>query len=102
MLRARQMCRTSPGPQWMRAASRALEETLPVNEDFKIDLARYRVVHTPTGCAYSFPEKGRSGDLQIWQVVEIGDRSKYGAERAGLRKQAFELYVQAMQQAEQA
>jgi hypothetical protein len=71
-----------------------------VNDDFKIDLDRHRVVHTPTGCAYSFPERERSGDLQLWQVVEIGARTKYGPERVELRKQAFELYVEVKRRAE--
>jgi len=64
-------------------------------DDFKIDLDRCRVVHTPTGCTYSFPEAALSGDLQLWQVVEVGKRTRDVPERGEIRKMAFDLYVAA-------
>jgi hypothetical protein len=66
-----------------------------VNEDFKIDLAGCRVTHLPTGCAYSFPEPGQSGDLQLWQVVEIGRRGRDIPDQVEIRRMAFELYLAA-------
>ena len=70
-----------------------------VDDDFKIDLEGCRVVHTPTGCTYSFPEAARSGDLQLWQVVEVGKRARDVPERGEIRKMAFELYVAAKRRA---
>jgi hypothetical protein len=71
------------------------QEDSTVDDDFKIDLDRCRVVHTPTGCTYSFPEAALAGDLQLWQVVEVGKRARDVPDRGEIRKMAFDLYVAA-------
>jgi len=72
-----------------------------MDDEFSVELDRFRVVHAPTGCVYSFPEKVGATALDLWQVVEVGNRAKYGPARSAVRKRAFELYVGAKQKAEQ-
>jgi hypothetical protein len=69
--------------------------------DYSIELDRFRVVHAPSGCVFSFPEKVRATALDIWQVVSVGDRAKYGPDSKPILKRAFELYVEAKRLAEQ-
>ena len=43
-----------------------------MDDEFSVELDRFRVVHAPTGCVYSFPEKVGATALDLWQVVEVG------------------------------